>query len=206
MFALLSISQSANAAGVSKIFKISVDETRLQGYVPGPTPEWKRDVRYGAVTATTEAAQKIYALTTYTNAPQFGGHPLPPRSGITIIPINGAAQLKFWLPQQVTAQNCTTLLCFELDLMVSTSVVLPRKLIVFIRKVVPNSTGRKYDVWVYALDTDASTTASNRWTLIYSKLNDDSGSFYRSNSEQTSRFFVFDKRSISTSVFEVVNR
>jgi hypothetical protein len=181
VFVSLLMAGTAQAAGVQKKLRATVNETLLQNYVAVPPAGWRKNYQYAIATTTKDFAQKLAVVTTQSHSGYRGTDTIPTPTGLTVISLsNGAVLSKEVLPAalQITATDCTLYYyppkasagiapymgCPDQNLAVFPVASLRGRLVFLARKEIEVSNVRSYRFVTYVLDLTA--TSADRWTLV----------------------------------------
>lgn len=222
--ALIMSTEAIQAAGVSKVYRTTVNETTLQGYVASPPAGWTQVINYNVATAATEPVQNqklaVLSLKSGGSNATYWANPV----GLTLISVtNGAILSKENLPLalQLAAADCnfpnysTNPLQNNgcppyYQLFVRLESTLPGRLIVEAQKAVYAPGSAKTRRFIYALDPAAAIGSADRWTLIIAETTSypPGPVTYLGGGGSVDQLLYFFRRATATTtqVFQIVNK
>ena len=163
---------SAQAAGVNKIVRATINETQLQGYTASPPPGWTQRIIYVAANPASNPVQNAVALVYQTSS---NATTPPSPFGISTISLaNGAILSKENLPGplQITRADCNipnglATRCPSLSIVsIFADAALPSRLIVETVKETFSAGVFGIRSTVYVFDPAALPGGGSRWTPI----------------------------------------
>ena len=202
LIAVTIICTNAGAAGVSQTKLFSINYSKLGGYAPKPATGWTQSFQASIFTSDgTTFAWNRASVIDYSKPPTV----LPNKYWLTIIAPNGAIKSSEKLPTQVLQSECLgqNYYVTPTKYNVCPSQYIDVKKIALANRYEFNisqyGTNSAHDEVfrrkIYILDTNASISDLNRWTLISSSeiiINGSSYSFEPLTGEYTSSNFLFN--------------